>query len=139
MRGGCAGLPCEPWRQAELGGGERLEQELRGRARVVDEGQRAARPGPGHVGETALLLEGPLGLHPFGDRAGAYEARAPLLAIIPLLTVFVALEVALRLLGLLSEAGHLNLYQGVRLYVTVVGYGAGVDYCLFVIARSKKS
>lgn len=45
---------------------------------------------------------------------------------------------ALRLLGLLSEAVHLNLYKGTQLYVTVVGYGAGVDYCLFLIARSKE-
>jgi RND superfamily putative drug exporter len=64
--------------------------------------------------------------------------RSLVLAILLLLTVFVAIEVALRLLGLLSEAVHLNLYQGTQLYVTVVGYGAGVDYCLFLIARSKE-
>jgi RND superfamily putative drug exporter len=64
--------------------------------------------------------------------------RAPLLALLPLITVFVGIEVALRLLGLLSQAGHLNLYQGVKLYVTVVGYGAGVDYCLFLVARCKE-
>jgi RND superfamily putative drug exporter len=64
--------------------------------------------------------------------------RAPLLALVPLATVAVAIEVALRLLGLIAEAAHLNLYQGVRLYVTVVGYGAGVDYCLFLIARSRE-
>ncbi|QJW97437.1 MMPL family transporter [Frigoriglobus tundricola] len=64
--------------------------------------------------------------------------RAPLLAVIPLLSVSVAIEVALRLLGLASERADLGLNQGTRLYVTVVGYGAGVDYCLFLIARSKE-
>lgn len=64
--------------------------------------------------------------------------RAPLLAAIPLVTVFVAIEVALRLLGLLSEVADLNLNQGTRVYVTVVGYGAGVDYCLFLIARCRE-
>jgi RND superfamily putative drug exporter len=65
--------------------------------------------------------------------------RAPVLALIPLLTVAVANEVALRLLGLFSEAWHLSLYQGTKVYVTVVGYGAGVDYCLFVFARSREA
>ncbi len=64
--------------------------------------------------------------------------RAPLLAAIPLITVVVAVEVALRLLGLLAEYAHLNLFQGVKTYVTVVGYGAGVDYCLFLIARCRE-
>lgn len=40
--------------------------------------------------------------------------RAPLLAVIPLAVVFVGLEVSLRLLGLLAEVAHLNVYQGVR-------------------------
>jgi RND superfamily putative drug exporter len=65
--------------------------------------------------------------------------RSPVLALIPLLTVAVASAVALRLLGLLSEVGHLHLYQGTKVYVTVIGYGAGVDYCLFVFARSREA
>jgi RND superfamily putative drug exporter len=64
--------------------------------------------------------------------------RAPLLALLPLLTVFTAIEVALRLLGLLAQYQDLKLDQSVRLYVTVVGYGAGIDYCLFLIARCKE-
>ena len=64
--------------------------------------------------------------------------RAPLLAALPLLTVAVAVEVSLRLLGLLAEYAHLNLFQGVKTYVTVVGYGAGVDYCLFLVARCRE-
>jgi RND superfamily putative drug exporter len=65
--------------------------------------------------------------------------RSPVLALIPLVTVAVASAVALRLLGLLSELGHLHLYQGTKVYITVVGYGAGVDYCLFVFARSREA
>jgi RND superfamily putative drug exporter len=65
--------------------------------------------------------------------------RAPVLALIPLLTVAVASEVALRLLGLVAEIGHLHLYQGTKVYVTVIGYGAGVDYCLFVFSRSQEA
>jgi RND superfamily putative drug exporter len=62
-------------------------------------------------------------------------SRAPVLAAIPLLTVVVAIEASLPLLAPLSEATDLNLYQGTRLCVTVVSYGVGVDYCLFLIAR----
>jgi putative drug exporter of the RND superfamily len=64
--------------------------------------------------------------------------RAPLLAVIPLITVFAAIEVALKILGLIAVWGRLDLYVGVSLYVTVVGYGAGVDYCLFLIGRCKE-
>jgi RND superfamily putative drug exporter len=65
--------------------------------------------------------------------------RAPLLALIPLVTVAAAIEVAVRLLGAVAAAGHLSLDPGMRVYVTVVGYGAGVDYCLFLIARSREA
>ena len=58
-------------------GVERLEQERRRRRRVVEQGQRAARPGPGDVGEPALLLERPLRLRRVGERACAREPARP--------------------------------------------------------------
>ena len=61
--------------------------------------------------------------------------RAPLLALIPLLTVGLALEVTIRLLRLMAGEGWIGLFHGIEIYVTVVVYGAGVDYCLFLIAR----
>lgn len=64
--------------------------------------------------------------------------RAPVLAFIPLLTVFIAVEFSLNLLALLAHAGIVNLFAGIEVYVTVVSYGAGVDYCLFLIARYKE-
>lgn len=64
--------------------------------------------------------------------------RAPLLAIIPLITVFVSVELSLCLLRLLADYRFVVLFQEIKPYVTVLVYGAGVDYCLFLIARYKE-
>lgn len=66
--------------------------------------------------------------------------RSPLLAIIPLVTVFVAVQISLGLVALLTQVPHLGyrIFQGIEVYITVVVYGAGVDYCLFLIARYKE-
>lgn len=64
--------------------------------------------------------------------------RAPLLALIPLLTVGVAVPVAIRLLTLMAEQGWIGFFAGMNVYVTVVVYGAGVDYCLFIVARLRE-
>ena len=64
--------------------------------------------------------------------------QAPLMAIIPLMTVAVATEISLALLACLAQAGFVNLFAGIEVYVKVLSYGAGVDYCLFLIARYKE-
>lgn len=64
--------------------------------------------------------------------------RAPVLAMIPLLTVFIATETSLALLSILAEHGILSLFNGAEVYIKVLSYGAGVDYCLFLIARFKE-
>ncbi len=61
--------------------------------------------------------------------------RAPMLAIIPLFTVAVSRNVALCLLTILAKYEWIDAFSGMNVYVTVVTYGAGVDYCLFLIAR----
>ena len=64
--------------------------------------------------------------------------QAPLMAIIPLMTVAIATEISLALLACLAQAGFINLFAGIEVYVKVLSYGAGVDYCLFLIARYKE-
>jgi RND superfamily putative drug exporter len=61
--------------------------------------------------------------------------RAPFLALIPLTSVFVATQISLKLLSLLAQAGMVTLFEGIEIYITVILYGTGVDYCLFLIAR----
>ncbi|QDT16464.1 MMPL family transporter [Alienimonas californiensis] len=64
--------------------------------------------------------------------------RAPLLAAVPLITVVVAVEVALSLLALAAGRGWFSPFMGLEVYVTVVAYGAGVDYCMFLTARFRE-
>ncbi|MEI7684269.1 MAG: MMPL family transporter [Planctomycetota bacterium] len=64
--------------------------------------------------------------------------RAPLVAIIPLLTVFISVEVSVRLLGFLAGHGIFAPSRDLRVFVTVLAYGAGVDYCLFLVARYRE-
>lgn len=64
--------------------------------------------------------------------------RAPILAFIPLITVFIAVKTSLGILSILSTWGLVTLFNGSEIYVTVVMYGAGVDYCMFLMARYKE-
>ena len=64
--------------------------------------------------------------------------RAPLLAMIPLITVGVSVQATLKLLSILAGWNWIGVFTGLEVYVTVVVYGAGVDYCLFLIARYRE-
>ncbi len=64
--------------------------------------------------------------------------RAPLLALIPLATVYVGVQISFNLLAMMGEANILTLSGDVRIFVTVLAYGAGVDYCLFLISRYRE-
>lgn len=64
--------------------------------------------------------------------------RAPLVAIIPLVTVFVAVHISISILALLAGSGMLTISEGLKIYITVLAYGAGVDYCLFLTARYRE-
>ncbi|SFI05943.1 MMPL family transporter [Planctomicrobium piriforme] len=64
--------------------------------------------------------------------------RAPLLALVPLVTVGVSVALSKALLRIMAGWGWIGLFTGLDVYVTVVVYGAGVDYCLFLIARYKE-
>lgn len=72
--------------------------------------------------------------------------RAPFPAVIPLLSVYVAVQIAMASLILLTWAGQSGFtllsffrpFVGLRTHIAVVTYGAGVDYCLFLIARYKE-
>jgi RND superfamily putative drug exporter len=64
--------------------------------------------------------------------------RAPLMAIIPLVTVVVAVKFSMSVLIICATWKWVKLFQGIEVYVAVLMYGAGVDYCLFLIARYKE-
>ena len=64
--------------------------------------------------------------------------RAPMLALIPLITVGISVRLTMSLLTLMAQHHWTILFPGVETYVTVLVYGAGVDYCLFLIDRYKE-
>lgn len=64
--------------------------------------------------------------------------RSPLLALVPLLTVAVASALSINLLAIGAKHGIVRLFNGIQPYITVLVYGAGVDYCLFLIARYRE-
>lgn len=64
--------------------------------------------------------------------------RSPVLALIPLITVGLSVKFTNSLLIHLADREWIGLFNGLRVYVTVVVYGAGVDYCLFLIARYRE-
>jgi RND superfamily putative drug exporter len=63
--------------------------------------------------------------------------RSPLLAMIPLVTIAISVFGSLRLIVLLTEIPALGfqVINITRVFVIVVLFGAGTDYCLFLIAR----
>lgn len=65
--------------------------------------------------------------------------RAPLVAMIPLLTLFMSVDISLHVLALLAKGGYISVFAGLEEYTTVITYGPGIDYCLFLIARYKEN
>jgi RND superfamily putative drug exporter len=63
--------------------------------------------------------------------------RSPLMAMIPLLSIALSVFVSLRLIALLTVIPGLGfqVINITRVFVVVVLFGAGTDYCLFLIAR----
>jgi RND superfamily putative drug exporter len=60
---------------------------------------------------------------------------APLLALVPLISLLVAVEVALKVLTILASAGFIVIFEGMQVYTAIILYGTGIDYGLFLIAR----
>jgi RND superfamily putative drug exporter len=64
--------------------------------------------------------------------------RAPLLALVPLATIGISVWVALKVLALLTLLPGVHLVTISRIFAIVIMYGAGTDYCLFLISRYRE-
>ncbi len=65
--------------------------------------------------------------------------RSPILALIPLVTIGTSVWLSLRILALMAQAQEFQLTSVTRIFVVVVLYGAGTDYCLFLISRYREN
>jgi RND superfamily putative drug exporter len=64
--------------------------------------------------------------------------RAPLLALVPLATIAGSVWVALQLLALATLLPGVHLVNISKVFAIVILYGAGTDYCLFLISRYRE-
>ncbi len=64
--------------------------------------------------------------------------RSPLLALVPLITIAASVWVALHLLALMTLLPGVYLVNISKIFAIVILYGAGTDYCLFLISRYRE-
>jgi RND superfamily putative drug exporter len=64
--------------------------------------------------------------------------RAPLLALVPLVTIAGSVWIALKLLALCTLIPGFHLVNISQVFAVVMLYGAGTDYCLFLISRYRE-
>ncbi len=64
--------------------------------------------------------------------------RAPLLALIPLVSIAASVWVSLNLLALMTLIPGVHLVNISKIFAVVILYGAGTDYCLFLVSRYRE-
>ena len=70
--------------------------------------------------------------------------RSPLLVIVPLVTIGVSLDIALHTLALISQiegpsGPYLSLFKTTKIFIVVILFGTGTDFCLFLISRLREN
>ncbi|MFC4321806.1 MMPL family transporter [Litchfieldia salsa] len=65
--------------------------------------------------------------------------RSPILALIPLISVGIAYSVISPVLGMMSKLGWIEFDSQAIAIMTVLLFGAGTDYCLFLISKFRKN
>lgn len=66
--------------------------------------------------------------------------RAPLLVLVPVLTMVISASVAMDLVAAATQMSWLEfkIFKTTKIFVIVILFGGGTDYCLFLIARFRE-
>ncbi len=64
--------------------------------------------------------------------------RAPLLALVPLATIAMSVWVSMQMLALMTLLPGVHLVNISKIFAIMILYGAGTDYCLFLISRYRE-
>lgn len=64
--------------------------------------------------------------------------RAPLLALVPLVTIAISVWVSLKMLAMMTLIPGVHLVNISKIFAIVILYGAGTDYCLFLVSRYRE-
>ena len=63
--------------------------------------------------------------------------RSPVAALVPLVTIGIALLVARGIMGLIAQAG-VSIWSQIDVFLVVLVFGVGTDYCLFLVSRFRE-
>lgn len=133
----CVAYQSEYLNDDELASAQETEVRITGSAAIGGETLLAARSAITYtewftVGMILIIL--------------AFVYRAPLLVAVPLISIAVAVMVATAMVTMLTQASmsggwltlDLKVYTTSRIFVVVILFGAGTDYCLFLISRLRE-